>query len=869
MKINELLDGSFNNYIFPFFWVHGESEEVYRENVRAVYNANIRAFCVESRPHENFCKEQWWNDLDIILDEAEQLNMKVWILDDKLFPVGSANGAIEKAPLELRKQSILSKEIVIDASNVRIDIKEECQVPITKLSMTTDLFSEHYREVNRFKDDRFLCATAISLDERVTKKPKLLNGCINDGILEWEKPAGRWKIVLCYLSRNAGVRRNYMNMLEMDSVKILIKEVYEQHYAHYKDKFGKVIAGFFSDEPELGNGNIYYMYNLLGTDQDLPWSRTLESTLMEKWGSDYFTYLPMLWNNDCGKDLTAKVRYDYMDTVTRLVEANFSKQIGSWCRNHGVEYIGHVIEDNNQHARTGTSLGHFFRGLKWQSMSGIDIIGGQIYPQGEDAVRFSIWDKPTDTEFYHYALAKLGSSLGDLNPNMKGRTMCELFGNYTWSEGVRLEKYLLDHCMVRGINRLVPHAFSCKAYPDPDCPPHFYANGNDPLYRHFAELMGYTNRVTSLLETGTVQTPVAILYHGEAEWTGDCMLMQKPARILQDNQIDFHFVPGDIFSESDFYRTEVGRKLIINNKEHSIFVIPYSQYITKAVAEGALSLKKAGCPVLFLDRLPEGLCEGGKLPDEIKTFESVPLEQLLIFIETHSLKETRLNPASNRIRTLHSKGEEEILYLFNESDTVYEGTVQPPWKEETILYDAWENISSPLDRNVDGFQIRLRPSESCFLIKKEGYHRVSNDRFEGNQVKHPLMDFQIGYCRSIDYPNFMEAKCAMVSTNFAEQYPLFSGFIRYSTSFDWRGSGNVALEITDAYEGVEVFVNGVSSGIQVIPAFLFDLTSLCRVGKNELRIEVATTLERENKQLDNAAPTGITGQVNLIISNNK
>lgn len=42
--------------ILPFLWVHGESEEVYREMVRAIYDANLRAFCVEARPHQGFCQ---------------------------------------------------------------------------------------------------------------------------------------------------------------------------------------------------------------------------------------------------------------------------------------------------------------------------------------------------------------------------------------------------------------------------------------------------------------------------------------------------------------------------------------------------------------------------------------------------------------------------------------------------------------------------------------------------------------------------------------------------------------------------------------------------------------------------------------------
>ena len=55
--------------------------------------------------------------------------------------------------------------------------------------------------------------------------------------------------------------------------------------------------------------------------------------------------------------------------------------------------------------------------------------------------------------------------------------MCEIFGNYGWAEGAQTMKWLADFMLVRGINIFVPHAFSPKAFPDPDCPPHFYAHG--------------------------------------------------------------------------------------------------------------------------------------------------------------------------------------------------------------------------------------------------------------------------------------------------------------------------------------------------------------------------------------------------------
>ena len=492
------------------------------------------------------------------------------------------------------------------------------------------------------------------------------------------------------------------------SCRLQIDAVYEPHYQHFADKFGTVIAGFFSDEPELGNNRMYKMNNPLGTEQDLPWSRELAAALEEKLGRGYGALLPLLWSNDGDPFLTAKVRYAFMDSVSRLVEEDFSHQIGRWCRDHGVEYIGHVVEDNNQHARTGTSLGHYFRGLKWQTMAGIDDIGGQVEPGMEDRQKKNVFGYHDDGEFYHYALGKLGASLGALNPNMQGRTMCEIFGNYGWKEGVRLEKYLLDHFMVRGVNRFVPHAFTAKAFPDKDCPPHFYAHGHNPQYRHFGALMQYADRVTGMLSGGHAVCPVAILYHGEAEWCGKAMLMQKPGRILQDNQIDFHYVPADVFGERDFYRTEITDKLTVNGLNHEALVIPYTP------------------------------------------------------------------PALTRRRVL-----------------------------------------------------------------------------EG---------FRLSVCKAADYPRFGPAREIGKPENYALIDKKFSGLIRYETHFTGKAQ---LLEITDAWEGVEVFINGKSAGIQVTPPYRYDLRGLAGEGDNALTIEVATTLERDRGNTKTAAPTGITGEVAL------
>ena len=130
----------------------------------------------------------------------------------------------------------------------------------------------------------------------------------------------------------------------------------------------------------------------------------LENALKIKWGERFNRYLPFLWEEQFSDEVQAKVRYDYMDMLSRLVSGAFSLQIGKWCNRHGVEYIGHLIEDNNQDTRTGNGLAHFFRAQAGQNMSGIDDIGGQVLPQGEYETQ------GRNGLFYHFVLGKLGSS---------------------------------------------------------------------------------------------------------------------------------------------------------------------------------------------------------------------------------------------------------------------------------------------------------------------------------------------------------------------------------------------------------------------------------------------------------------------------
>ena len=94
--IKDLINNKGENYILPFLWMRGEEEKVIREEIEKIYECGIRAICVESRPHPDFAGPGWWHDLDIVMEEAKQRGMRVWVLDDSHFPTGYANGLITK-----------------------------------------------------------------------------------------------------------------------------------------------------------------------------------------------------------------------------------------------------------------------------------------------------------------------------------------------------------------------------------------------------------------------------------------------------------------------------------------------------------------------------------------------------------------------------------------------------------------------------------------------------------------------------------------------------------------------------------------------------------------------------------------------------
>lgn len=903
-QLSNVLHNSPDNHILPFFWQHGEDEATLRHYMDVIQRSHIQAVCVESRPHPQFCGERWWHDLDIILDEARTRHMQVWVLDDSHFPTGYANGALAHASLALRRQGLCYTSYTIRSKHgkhVRIACQRFLNANNQQRSIlgTLSALGQQSRLQLEYPADSIFSISAIGIAGQARGQILDLSDYVQDNVLNWNAPSGVWKIAIIKHSYRCGAHPEYINMLDPASCKLLIDAVYEPHFEHYSKDFGTTFAGFFSDEPELGNGALYNNQPL-GNAMDLPWSETLYEPLVRQLGEQFKKFLPLLWENSFDPSITAQVRVAYMDSVSRAVQQAFSTQIGQWCANHHVQYIGHSVEDNNNHARTGAGLGHYFRALSGQDMAGIDDIGGQVIPFGESQpTRFMKFIK-RDGAFYHYILGKLGSSLATIDPRKHGNTMCEIFGNYGWSEGLHLERYLLDHFMVRGVNNFVPHAFSPKAFPDPDCPPHFYAQGHNPQYRHFGVLMDYTNRICTLLTEGQHSAPIALLYHAEAEWAGEAMLMQNPAKELVEHQLNFEIIPLDVFTCMSDYCTRfdtAASQLIVNEHIFNCVVIPYMKIMTPYLRDVLTELYKHHIPVFFVDRYPSRIAGEEISETEIANWmqahhiQVVPLHQIAQYCAQYTPRQLRCYPHHKGIHYMAYTHQDNTVYMItNEGHEIFRGDLILPRINHTLYwYNAWSNRLECCFYRQEEQQTRvtieLQPLQTVYCIDTQAddyVNKTTNTVIHSVQphVTQPsrvlsLYSLQRSICSSKQYPDFTMHKVIQFPDHVEYDHPRFSGWVRYEGKFRVDHLTCTELIISQAYEGVEVVINGHTAGIQVCAPYRFDLTEYICQGENTIIIDVSTTLERErayarNKSITERlmkpktlAPTGITGEVHV------
>lgn len=725
---------------------------------------------------------------------------------------------------------------------------------------------------------------------------KDLTSQVSDGRVFVDVPNGLWCVNVIKTTRKGTGRKNYINTIDHDAVRYFIDQIYEPHYAHYKDDFGKTFAGFFSDEPEIGSfgGEYGHDANIGKFNMKMPWSQTLHERLKELWGSEFAENLMALWttpDRNSNENKSGLCRMQFADIAARLYGENFCEQIGDWCRQHGVEYIGHVIEDGGMHAHMGIGAGHYFHALWGQDMAGIDVVLQQIRPGLDDCKFHSVGGNlGYHGELYHYALAKLAASLAHMDSKKKGRALCEVFGAYGWAEGLKLMKWLLDHMLVNGINYFVPHAFSMKDFPDPDCPPHFYARGMNPQFPYFKNLMEYCNRVSHLISNGVHIPAVAVVYPAEQEWAGEYLPVEAIGKQLLRNQIDYDILPTDVLMTM----TVVEGKLKWENEQVPVLILSGSRCITKTLADWLCKAAEKGLKIVVVGQKPLAMDSNGilrewtsQIKDNLTICEQEDLADILYSFGIGEIKTKKYEPWLRYYHYKHQNGE---FWLFmNQSETeeihtslCFEDGMMDSYKmdkESICWYQAWENTVEPCewDEKHD-LSLQLVPGEMKVLYMGDctPYAKILAEKQELMKLKKAAVS-QAGKIKIA--PAAWKLWIKETGTekyvlqereetgDFCRKHPYFCGVMRYETTVFLPKVKSCELNLGEVYETAHVLVNEKEAGVRVALPYSFEIGKLLHEGENRIIVEVVNTLANRQRDFFSMTmpiePSGLIGPVTL------
>lgn len=845
-----LTDQASSEYILPFFWQHGEEPSVLRDEINAIQASGINEFCVESRTHEQFGEEKWWEDFGFILEEAKRRGMRVWLLDDKNFPTGYANNYIADHP-ELR-----AVRLRMECRDVAGPQKDVAIIPAPFWG------EESYVSIVAYQRS----ADGISvMGEGIQLLPAL-----QDGLLWWDIPDGNWRIYYVIRTYRDGLARkkNYIDMMSKESCQAMIHAVYEPHYEHFKEYFGNTFAGFFSDEPGFANEGGHYHSTLGREGTVIPWNDEMPVWLAERTGysvEQVLKLLPVLWHEV--ENAVTVIRENYMELATQNFSKNFSWLLGDWCRAHGVKYIGHVIEDENAHQRLGHGCGHYFRALNGQDMGGIDIVLHQYIPGlTELAHPACLEEGKADPAFFHYMLPKLASSHAHIQPLKKGRAMCEIYGGFGWGEGIPEMKQMTDLMLAGGINYFVPHAFNAK-YPDRDHPPHFYIGGRNTQFPVFGQLMQYTKRMSHMLYGGIHQADVAVYYNAEAEWSGGrCQFQQEVCKELTRHQIDFDILPQDTLLHE---LSVVNEKALVNEEYYGAIIVPYSQYLPSDVLAALGQLADQGVPVWFVDDYPETSSEGTEAHALLQNCRKVPFSDLAEELARCGLKHLQMEKHHPSLRFFHTRrGAYDIVMLWNESIfSEIDTWISLPVTGNAIFYDAWNNQIYTADQKGNAVRVRLAPAQAivlCFGSWEETYPKY--DYREEPMTELPLT-WNISL-KQAETESFVPHGTCETLHNMAHELPNFGGIIRYESTFEVTDTTQYhALEFTQVGEIAELWINEEYCGTVVEKPYRFLLNSSLKAGHNQIRVEVMTNLAYKERDMLSSfltlPITGLSGPVSI------
>ena len=598
------------------------------------------------------------------------------------------------------------------------------------------------------------------------------------------------------------------------------------------------------------------------------WTADLLEEFKKRRGYDLFPRLPELFDDAVAPG--TGIRFDFWRTLSELTEERFTRNLGDWCRRHGV---GLEMEPYGTPPNPETAAKHITiptgEHYEWKGFAVQRYVSSMAHITGRPVVGSEAWT-------WAGLPNRLGDSLSDL-------------------------KLVSNMAFLLGANDLtcVDFPYSPEAAGSPGWLPYFgpVMGTANPQWRFFPALVSYIDRCQWMLRQGEPVRKVAVYIPVEdafAHGPVDQMLLDFAVRdrlatgrltseFGLENALAHHsdllhglISEGFDFDGIDFWavgrlgRTKTGL-LEVGEASYEGIVLPDLERIDLDAFERIASFCRAGGTVVAVGRLP------GRVPGLARARENERLDRLRteVFgtnpavgnphacgkgravlvsaagqaaraLSNYLRPSVRMTPRPRTVGFVHRRSQgRDIYFLANVGPGRAEFAAEFPGPPRTI--EIWDPQSGQIrvaSSSGSAVQIGLPPRESIFIVAGGQTRDAEIEaavRETGMIVDERKFDLEWSLSFSgPDAPPSIRLR-ELKSWTELPGGRFFSGIGTYRGNFDWSGDlpGLSSLRFGQVREAAEVRLNGRSLGVIFSAPFVIDLGKALRQGANEIEIAVA------------------------------
>ena len=750
------------------------------------------------------------DEVKFIAAEAAKRNMRFWIQDESNYPSGFAGGYIQDRYPQLGMQVMTADISVRVVTGQTLDMP----VPPDTLAIWAAENNGTVAPIPIPADGKLKYQAPISCQVKFLRHIYLSSPTRNDNRADGTRAKNATYSLIDYLDPKA--------------TDAFLHITHETYYGAVGDQFGKIVLGFFGDEPDYSENNTTGSPIVPGS-AGVPWTPTLLEQFKAQKGYDLAPYLPA-WFDGQQTEQSERAWADYYDVWSGIFRGSFFGEQAAWAKAHNVEYLVHL---NHEEAMLSleASEGDYFRDERFVQVPGIDNLN-QLIPSAVH--RFdATWG--TNNNF-----PKLASS------------DAHLFGKpKVWAEeggGPGVDgKYQMNFQLVRGVNALQIRANGLRAGGFGG-----QASGNPPP--DTPQTIWYANRGGYLMAIGRPAAQVGLYHPGNTIWLGgDAATEADRSTTKLGWQLFEHQVDWDYFDEqslSSVATIENGGFTNLSGQTYKAIVLPSMTVITRSGLARLREFAKAGGNVIFVGKTPSLILD--------KTFMDAKQEKpdlsFATLIESSGditpaviaalpKPDVKLDAEFLRLTYTHRKfADGDIYFFFNESDKAESRTATIAGRGKAQDWDmATGEIHPMLGAKAEGDAVSvplvLGPYEAKVIVVgplAKGIAAAAEPSFANGTT---LANFDGDWKLNLNGKQLTTPIKPWVELGVSG----FAGPATYSLQFTApaRPKGkHVYLEIADVHDYAHVTLNGKEVGARSFQPYRWDVSDAVKKGTNDLKIEV-------------------------------